>query len=199
MLRSRAAAVSVAAGGGLVLAGSGAPSDSGGFSAAPNGWGIGYPAGFRAERSGTGDGPFEEITVANFRPSAGVVTHAWPGGANVRLLPPVAPDGRFPASGVALRASEDAAGPLPVTQPNTALPVELSRFRHSGRLGSLSDNAATGETPVADRYRNVPASSQLTVYENGAAYLLVAWVGPRASAASRARLARAVAALYVPP
>lgn len=162
------------------------------------GWRMLYPASFHIEIS-----EHElrlsiiEVTIANFRSRAGVVVRTYPGGGNVRAVPPLNHAGSFPADGVALRVVADQGAPSGL-KANTRLryPLSVARFRPShARPSNLLYNATTGETLQAGRYHRAPRSLAQHITVRGDQYALVIWIGPKATAGQRQSLARIVASL----
>lgn len=112
----------------------------------PAGWSLRYPRDWHLEQSEQELHLAEiEVTVANFAPRSGIRVHTYPGGGNVRVVPPVARSGRFPSDGVALRL-ENPSGYPSSPSPDTRLPVGLRSLRASKTIAGLAYDAATGET-----------------------------------------------------
>jgi hypothetical protein len=151
----------------------------------PLGWSIRFPTAMHLERA---QSPrfvrlnVSEVTVASFplpNPirSGSTSTSSW-----MRVDSPHDPHGGFPAGGIAFRIVRSEGGPGPnVEQPESRFPLRLSTF---GR-GSMYPNTmphAIGRTVVAD----------------GRTFIAQAWIGARASAEARARLAQIVSSLSFP-
>ena len=95
------------------------------------GWRVLYPASYYVEVSEQELGlSIVEVTIANFRPRPGIIEDAYPGGGNVRAVPPLREGGRFPADGIALRVVSDQAAPALCRTPARRA---RSAWRASGR------------------------------------------------------------------
>ncbi|MGB8877562.1 MAG: hypothetical protein WCD11_14645 [Solirubrobacteraceae bacterium] len=163
------------------------------------GWRVLYPASYYVEVSEQELGlSIVEVTIANFRPRPGIIEDAYPGGGNVRAVPPLREGGRFPADGIALRVVSDQAAPA-LCHSGPSRPLSLASLRPSrASPASLLYNATTGETLHAGRYHGAPRSLARAICVNGAESTVVVWIGPRATAAQRHALARMIESLTFP-
>lgn len=164
------------------------------------GWGVRYPAGWQLEISEQQLRlSLAEVTVAAFGSRPGIVVRTWPGGGNVRAVPPLSHTDRFPPDAVAMRVVEDPAAPS-WSQKTTRLrrPLGLASLRPSRGPRGLLYNATTGETLRPGRYHGAPRSLSRTILVSGSGYTIVVWIGPRATFERRQALARMIASLTFP-
>ena len=162
------------------------------------GWRVRYPVAFHVEISEQELRlSIIEVTIATFTPRPGIIVRTYPGGGNVRAVPPLNQAGRFPPDGVALRVVSNQAA-LTDRAHNARLPrrLSLASFRPSrARPSNLLFNATTGETEHAGLYRGAPRSLARGVCAAGNEYTVVVWIGPDATAQVRRELASIVASL----
>ena len=165
------------------------------------GWRVRYPVAFHVEISEQELRlSIIEVTIATFTPRPGIIVRTYPGGGNVRAVPPLNQAGRFPPDGVALRVVTNQAA-LTDRKPNNRLPrrLNLASLRPSrARPSSLRFNATTGETEHAGLYHGAPRSLARGVCAAGNDYTVVAWIGPDATVQERRALASIVVSLRFP-
>ncbi|HEX6702317.1 MAG TPA: hypothetical protein VF101_16440 [Gaiellaceae bacterium] len=139
----------------------------------PAGWSLTYPRTLHLERSAARLRiDVSEVTIASFAPRRAVRTGSTSSGAWLRLDPPRDRDGAFPSDGVAFRIVSQEGGPAPdVERPETPFPLRLSDF---------------------------PNARPQPVTADGRNYLAYVWIGSRAPAELRARLAGVVSSLAFP-
>jgi hypothetical protein len=153
------------------------------------GWSLQYPNGMHVEHAGASGISYyiDEVTFSTFHSLPGVLRSVGSQGETIRPMPPRISPETFPAHGIALRVLR--LETLRVfQQPATLLPLHLSSFRAGGR-------------PFGDWYPGThPRPLQhFLVSKSGQRFFVQVWIGPKASARQRARLARIVASLAVTP
>ena len=163
------------------------------------GWRVLYGASYHVEVSEQELGlSIVEVTIANFRPRPGIVEDTYPGGGDVRAVPPLRQGGPVPGDGIALRVVSNQAAPA-LCHSRPSRPLSLASCRPSRACpASLLYNATTGETLYAGRYHGAPRSLARAICVNGAESTVVVWIGPRATAASVTPLARMIESLTLP-
>lgn len=151
----------------------------------PLGWSLRYPSGMYLERS---QSPryirlnVFQVTVASFPLRDPIRSGSTPRSAWMRVDAPRDPRGAFPANGIAFRVLRSEGGPGP--------DVELAESRFPLRLASFGRSSMYANT--------TPSAIGRTVVADGRNYVVQAWIGPKASAASRATLAQVVSSLAFP-
>lgn len=163
------------------------------------GWSIRYPAAWHLERSEQFEGlSLVEVTVATFASRPGIEHRVYPGGGNVRAVPSVSSDGRFPADGVALRLVSETGGFGPLAARDTRLPIDLGSFSQSVTpLASPRYNAATGET--FGGFLGVPRSRVRQLVLDHQVWTAVLWIGPHAPISSIESARRIISSLSAAP
>lgn len=167
---------------------------------AVTGWRVRYPTSFHVETSAQElKLSIVETTIASFTPTPGIIVRTYPGGGNVRAVPPLDRTRRFPPGGVALRVLIDQGA---LTTPGighaTAPRLSLADLRPSRTRPCLLYNATTGETLRPGLYHGAPRSLARSVNADGAEYTVVVWIGRHARARQRRELAGMLASLAFP-
>jgi hypothetical protein len=154
----------------------------------PQGWSLRYPSGMRVEHaSGSGVSyAVDEVTLASFRSSPGVLVRSFQDGESIRTVPARALSGPFPARGIAVRVLWQA-GPGFVEQQATQLPLRLSSFRPADSFRFYDFYPGTHPRPL----------QHLLVSKWRQRYFVQVWIGPKASARQRALLGRIVSSITV--
>lgn len=154
----------------------------------PGGSRLRYPAAMTLEHADSGPGmvTFIETTVANFRQVPAIHSGPTHDGSFIRTDVPLDPQGRFPSDGVAFRIASRDGGPAPIDAVADArFPLTLGTFRPD----SYHDGAKQG----------APRSQSRPVYADGEDLTATVWIGPHASRAAVATLARVIASLRFAP
>jgi len=149
----------------------------------PDGWAVSYPRGFHVERSEGNQRVFiKEVTIGNFRPRRGVRTDA-----GIRVLDPVAGNGRFPRDGVAFRIERWEGGnlTLPDPTPEARFPLRVSQFQP--QIGDPG------------KPRGSPRVRALEFEANGLRFIASVWIGRDVAAAGRHGLEALVESLRFRP
>lgn len=168
--------------------GAGGPTPSAGLAHgyhSPLGWSMRYPSAMHVEHASANGISYavDEVTFSNFRSRPGVVRREIPNGETIRLVPPRAGLGRFPARGIAARVLWFE--PLGSTRPEaTGLPLQLSSFRVGGWMGRMYSGTH-------------PRPLQHLLFSQHERYIVQVWIGPNASARQRALLARMIGSITV--
>lgn len=149
----------------------------------PLGWSISSPRSMHLERARS---PrflgISIVQVASFPLRNPIRSGSTANGSWMRVDPPRDPRGAFPADGVAFRIVRSEGGPVPDLElPESRFPIRLATFGRSRAYANTSPHPL-GRTVVAD----------------GRNYTAQAWIGPKASTAERATLARVVSSLAFP-
>ena len=151
------------------------------------GWSIRYPREMHVEHSAAasrnGHYGVDETTFATFRSRHGVRHRVSARGESIWVVPPRTKSGRFPSTGAALRIA-DAQSPFPSFHRGspgaTRLPLRLSQFHTGGKWASPKPGAVW---------------HSLRAY--GRSYVILVWMGRRASAEQRALLDRMLVSITV--
>ena len=147
------------------------------------GWSVTYPSRMHLERSEVRSWVYvHEVTIATFTPRRPIRTGGNAHGGWLGVDPPRPEHGGFPPDGVAFRIHFQAGGPAPTLESGESkFPLDLRRFRPSSSYRFWAPKAV-GQGIAA----------------NGQTYRAFAWVGPKASARSRADLAQVVSSVSFP-
>ena len=149
------------------------------------GWSIRYPRGLHVERSGADGFGYgaHETTFSSFAASHGVRARISPRMQSIRLMPPRARSGRFPAEGIALRVLYQWSH-VPVRPgfrpAGTRLPLSLSQFHDAPRS-----------------WYGDPRPLWHSLTANGQSYQILVWIGKRASTKQRLLVESMLASLSV--
>jgi guanyl-specific ribonuclease Sa len=146
------------------------------------GWSLAYPSAWQVEQSRSPSYiriDVRETTMASFPLVSPISARHNSSSASMRIDAPRDRANQFPPEGVAFRVLLQQGGPATVKKRReTRFPLRLTTFRRQ------EDYAF--ETPR-------PVGRMVTV--GGRTYLVQAWIGPQASRAARAKLARVVSSL----